>query len=260
MTIEHTSTRYESERAFHDTLVESGEGRSADRFYAINASSWGCFRSKLLAEVAAFAEDRAPDILEYGSGAGAYASIALAEAGYASVGIDISEASVQAARARAERDFPEVDTRYEVMNAEQLDFDDDSFDIVCGNGVIHHLDLDRAYGEVARVLRPGGTALFAEPLGHNALINLYRRLTPEQRTDDEHPLRRPDVQLADAYFGRVEAWYFHLFVLLAVPLARSPLFDPARRALDRIDSELFRLLPPARRQAWQVVLRLTLPR
>jgi hypothetical protein len=35
---------------------------------------------------------------------------------------------------------------------------------------------------------PAGWALFSEPLGHNPLVNWYRNRTPEQRTEDEHPL------------------------------------------------------------------------
>ena len=77
---------------------------------------------------------------------------------------------------------------FRVMDAEQLEFADDSFNLVCGSGVLHHLDLNRAYAEVARVLEPTGIGVFEEPLGHNPAINAYRRRTPEMRTVDEHPL------------------------------------------------------------------------
>jgi hypothetical protein len=48
-------------------------------------------------------------------------------------------------------------------------------------------DLSLACSEIARVLRPGGPAIFVEPLGHNPLINAYRKRTPALRTVDEHP-------------------------------------------------------------------------
>jgi len=252
--------RYESERAFHDTLAESGGRRNADRFYAVNEQSWECFRSLLLAEAAAVGATRPPDILEYGSGAGAFASTTLAEAGFASIGIDISSASLHAARERAEGLSGGVRPLYLTMNAERLEFGDGAFDVVCGNGIVHHLDLDRAFGEIARVLRPEGVVVLAEPLGHNPLINLYRRLTPSQRTADEHPLRMSDLALARRYFGRVDVWYFHLFELLAVPLRSTRVFGPARRALGALDAGLFRFVPPLRRQAWFVVLRLAEPK
>jgi hypothetical protein len=45
-----------------------------------------------------------------------------------------------------------------------------------------------------------------------------------------------------------------------VPLRSTRVFDPARRALGALDGGLFRLVPPLRRQAWYVVLRLADPR
>jgi SAM-dependent methyltransferase len=45
--------------------------------------------------------------------------------------------------------------------AEELPFADSSFDIVFGHAVLHHIpDLERAFGEFARVLRPGGVVAF----------------------------------------------------------------------------------------------------
>jgi ubiquinone/menaquinone biosynthesis C-methylase UbiE len=45
--------------------------------------------------------------------------------------------------------------------AEQLPFEDRSFDLVFGHAVLHHIpDLSRALGEFERVLHPGGTIAF----------------------------------------------------------------------------------------------------
>jgi SAM-dependent methyltransferase len=253
------ASRYDKERQFHDTLVEGEHGRAAGRFYAVNVSSWDFYWNLLLTEARNREGGEGVRILEYGCGAGAYSSIELAKVGLTAVGVDLSEASVAAARERAEREVPGRSPDYRVMNAEALDFADASFDLVCGNGVLHHLDLARAYGEIARVLRPGGAAIFTEPLGHNPLINLYRRLTPAQRTEDEHPLRTSDLKLAGSYFGGAEAWYFHLFVLAATPLRDTPLFEAARRSLDAVDRAVLRTVPSSRKLAWQVVLRLTRP-
>ena len=47
-------------------------------------------------------------------------------------------------------------------DAESLPFADASFDLVVGHAVLHHLpDLDRAFSEFRRVLRPGGRIVFA---------------------------------------------------------------------------------------------------
>jgi ubiquinone/menaquinone biosynthesis C-methylase UbiE len=46
-------------------------------------------------------------------------------------------------------------------HAERLPFDDESFDLVLGHAILHHIpDLDRAFGEFRRVLRPGGAIVF----------------------------------------------------------------------------------------------------
>jgi SAM-dependent methyltransferase len=260
MSVAAERDRLEAEAAFHDELVESG-GRPADRFYAINResprSAWNFYCELLLHEAGALSRNRrSPRILEYGSGIGSYSALMLAEHGFGSVGVDISPASVAAAQAHADAAFPGLGLDYRVMNCEALDLDDASFDLVCGNGILHHLVLERAYGEIARVTAPGGCAVFSEPLGHNPLINLYRRRTPDQRTADEHPLRVDDLRLAGRYFADVRVNYFHLFDLLALPFVGKRAGRPLLRALARVDGAAFRLAPPLRRQAWYSVLRL----
>jgi len=45
--------------------------------------------------------------------------------------------------------------------AEQLPFEDETFDLVLGHAILHHIpDLDRAFCEFKRVLRPGGAIVF----------------------------------------------------------------------------------------------------
>jgi len=145
------------------------------------------------------------------------------------------------------------------MNAEALELPDESFDLVCGQGILHHLDLQRSLTEVSRVLAPGGRALFLEPMGHNPLINLYRARTPEQRSADEHPLLAEDLDLARRHFARVDATFFHLLSLLALPFRSSSGFDDLLRKLDAGDRALFRRVPAVQRFAWMVVLELRQP-
>ena len=73
---------------------------------------------------------------------------------------DISPGMLAALRANAERLALDVETV--ATGAEALPFDDGSFDLVLGHAVLHHLpDLARAFAEFRRVLRPGGSLLFA---------------------------------------------------------------------------------------------------
>jgi ubiquinone/menaquinone biosynthesis C-methylase UbiE len=102
-----------------------------------------------------FARFAGKQVLEIGCGAGP-ASCLFAESGAHVTGIDLTEAGVEMAR----RHTAGLDVKVERMDAEQMSFADASFDHVFSWGVLHHTsDSERAFAEVARVLRPGGTAL-----------------------------------------------------------------------------------------------------
>ncbi|MEA2304868.1 MAG: hypothetical protein QOH43_2148 [Solirubrobacteraceae bacterium] len=99
--------------------------------------------------------------LEIGSGTG-YFTLNLLQAGVIGEATctDISPGMLTSLRANAERLGLDVAT--EACDAEALPFADDSFDLVLGHAVLHHLpDLDMAFSEFHRVLAPGGTVLFA---------------------------------------------------------------------------------------------------
>jgi ubiquinone/menaquinone biosynthesis C-methylase UbiE len=99
--------------------------------------------------------------LEIGSGTG-YFTLNLMRTGVIERATcsDISPGMLAALSANAERLGLEVNTV--PADAEALPFADESFDLVLGHAVLHHIpDLPRAWREFARVLRPGGTVLFA---------------------------------------------------------------------------------------------------
>lgn len=173
--------RLAREREFHDVRFE-GEARSADRFYAINQASERFFEEQI--------EGVTPGsrVLDYGCGNGIYVALHAAQHGCEVIAIDISPVAIEQARARAAAAGLADRIEFHVMDAEHLEFADDSFDMICGLGVIHHLELDPALSECARTVRPDGTVVFVEPMGHNPAVNLYRNRTPEQRSVDEHPL------------------------------------------------------------------------
>jgi SAM-dependent methyltransferase len=141
------------------------------------------------------------------------------------------------------------------MNAEQLNFPDSSFDLICGSGILHHLDLGKASSEIRRVLRPGGQVVLLEPLGHNPLINWYRRRTPDLRTVDEHPLRLKELETFTSGFAWVDLRFFHITSIGAALLVDRPGFSAALKVADALDDLLF-AIPPLKRLAWIVVLTL----
>jgi SAM-dependent methyltransferase len=245
------STRLEREREFHDRTFAADGRSSVARFYAIERHQQDLYR-RLLRRYGA-----GGTALEFGCGPVAEAYF-LARNGCSVTGIDLSAIAIEQASERAEREGVDARCEFRVIDAERTDFGDSSFDLICGSGILHHLDLRAAYSEIARTLKPTGRAVFVEPLGHNPAINLYRRRTPELRTDDEHPLLMSDLELARAYFGTVAVQHFHLLTLLAVPFRSRRGFDALLRALHAADRALFRL-PIARKHAWTVVMTLSGP-
>jgi ubiquinone/menaquinone biosynthesis C-methylase UbiE len=104
-----------------------------------------------------------PRALEIGCGTG-YFSLNLMQAGVIDhlTCTDISYGMVEALNANAERLGLADRVRATRADAESLPFPDASFDLVLGHAVLHHLpDLDRAFSEFRRVLRPGGRIVFA---------------------------------------------------------------------------------------------------
>jgi len=105
-------------------------------------------------EFAAFERYRGQRVLEVGVGLGADHE-QFAAAGAELSGIDLTPRAIDHTRRRLARRG--LSSRLAVGDAEQLQFDDDSFDLVYSWGVIHHApDTWRAAEEILRVTRPGG--------------------------------------------------------------------------------------------------------
>ena len=177
------------------------------------------------------------------------------------IGIDISETSVNNCKKRAISEGCQKKVSFRVMDAEALEFNDNHFDIITEYGSLHHLNLQKAYSELARVLKPNGKILCNEALGHNPIIQLYRKITPHLRTkwEIEHIFRKRDLEMARQYFDKVEILgFFHLATIGATPFRNTPVFNFVLRLLEEVDGMLLKL-PLVKWQAWQVVFVLSQP-
>jgi ubiquinone/menaquinone biosynthesis C-methylase UbiE len=200
-------------------------------------------------------------VLDYCCGAGDYALL-MAEVGAKSWGIDISPVSVERAQSEARRRNLEARTIFATMDGEATAFTDNHFDLIVESGVLHHLDLERAYRELARILKPTGEIICIEALRHNVFIHLYRKLTPHLRTawETDHILGRTEIRMAEKYFNKVQvANFFHLATIGAVPFRNSRVFYPLLQVLEGVDSALLRC-PVIKWQAWMVVFILSQPK
>jgi ubiquinone/menaquinone biosynthesis C-methylase UbiE len=160
--IRDVNTRY------HDVAADSYDAKWGIDYGKIGQDQ---VRTKLVKALGADPERPFGDSLEIGAGTG-YFTLNLAQLGVIErpVATDISPGMLTALRGTAERLGLGVETVQ--SDAEELPFADASFDLVFGHAVLHHIpDLDRAFSELHRVLRPGGTLAFCgEPSRHGDRI------------------------------------------------------------------------------------------
>jgi SAM-dependent methyltransferase len=134
-------------------------------------------------------------LLDVGCGTG-HSRVIYAGAVGSYVGVDLSPASVAAARAA----FPQNDWR--VADACALPFADESFDVVAFSSVLHHIpDVPAALREARRVLRPGGRVFAFDPNLLHPAMALFRHpnspgYIPEGVSPSERPLMPPMLATA----------------------------------------------------------------
>ena len=245
----HDDGRIYREKEFHDSrFSECEDGRLAQsKFY----SAADIAKQNYLKIIRALACNKR--VLEYGCGG--ESSILGNSNDFISLdAIDISTSAIDLSK-RLFVNHPKIsNVKFTEMNAEDMTFEDSSFDLVVGSGIIHHLEIEKAYREINRVLAAGGKAVFFEPLGHNLFINIYRRFTPNARTDDEHPLLMSDFRLAKELFGSVKVDYYALSGLVSLPFNSSWAGLPMFTFIDRL---LFKFIPFLKRYAWICVITLS---
>jgi SAM-dependent methyltransferase len=193
-------------------------------------------------------------VLDYGCGRGGF-SKKLADLGAVVYGIDISPGILKGAHATAAESLS-GSVQYLACDAHNTPFRDNSFDYVLGNGALHHLDLKKAYSEIARILKPGGKARFMEPMYHHPLLWSLRKLTPRAHTADEKALSIADLERAKQWFRVVHHREHFLFSVCAAPahlLGRDFALLVVER-LDQVDELLMKAAPRLRKFAWYTVL------
>jgi SAM-dependent methyltransferase len=142
-------------------------------------------------------------------------------------------------------------------DAHAMPFADGFFDVVFGKAIVHHLDIPRFMRELQRVCKPGAECLFCEPLAANPIIRLVRWLTPALRDEGEHPLTSADVNRVRSCCSSLHLDHRNLLSLLCIPLFWVGFHRAGQatfRFLERVDQVLFRLLPPLRPMAWNVIM------
>jgi ubiquinone/menaquinone biosynthesis C-methylase UbiE len=256
----------ERERLFHDAwaaAIDVDGIRVADYFEACTAPEnrfilrhMGDIRGKLL--------------LDLGCGAGEN-SVYFAKNGARCVASDYSPGMVEVALQLAERYGVQIEGH--TANAMALDFPDNTFDFVYASNLLHHIPNPLiALKEMHRVLKPGGKACFWDPLKHNPVINVYRRMATEVRTEDEMPLDISIVNYIESLFSETvydtfwiaTLWIFLHFYLIekADPnkerywkkiIFEQEKLAPTYQRLEKLDRFL-KKIPLMKRFAWNIAV------
>jgi 2-polyprenyl-3-methyl-5-hydroxy-6-metoxy-1,4-benzoquinol methylase len=252
-----------AEREFHDQMyaqspVEHLPATAAEflefyrrvhltPFYAGGWSYWGDTRTetfRLLGDVSG------KRMLDFGCGVG-HTGVYLALLGAEVWGFDLAPVGVQRAQQIAERYGVSARARFECMDAAALTYPADTFDIVLGVGVLHHvIKYPQVAENTARALKPGGCAYFVETLWDNPLINLARRFSSLEKAAGDAPLTDRAIQRFAQPFQSAVMHKRHLLYMLK-RMAKMPVFDreaplkprPIWKAVHKLDETLLKFSP-----------------
>lgn len=178
-------------------------------------------------------------ILDFACGNGEN-GIYAAKCGADCTGIDISPEGVVNSNDNAEKFGVADHCKFVEMDGENMTFEDNTFDLGVEYGALHHVDLDAALSELARVLKPEGEMICIEAMRHNPLIHWYRNRTPHLRTEweVEHILGVESLDTMKKYFNNVNVKFFHLTSIALVPIRKTFLFPILLPVFNTIDKLL----------------------
>ncbi len=216
-------------------------------------------------------------LLDIGSGLGE-ASVYFAIKGAKVTSTDISGKMLELTSLLAKHYH--VDIRTHKSSAEDLLLGDEKdFDIVYAGNLLHHVDIESTLRKITPILKPDGIFVSWDPIAYNPIINIYRAIAKQVRTEDEHPLRVKDIKKFNLFFEKVEFRYFWfstllIFIIMALFQLRNPnkirywkkvveegdkwaiIYKP----LERLDRLLLKIFPPLKYLCWNVVVKASRPK
>ena len=241
------SERQRIEKQYHDDKYrEYAEAATAERVSTPHRRLW---------ELAG--EPHNLTILDFGCGDG-WLSVHLAKLGNTVYGFDISEVLVERAKQFAKTSNVSEKTCFTEMAAENLDFPNESFDMIIGSSILHHTDLEVTLGRIKQVLKADGMAIFLEPLNQNVALRIWRLLTPWRRSKTERALTEEDLASIRTFFPSSRFTYYCLASMFTEGLL---LLRPKSRIggfmndwFERLDERLLRALPELSRFSAVVIM------
>lgn len=208
--MDNSHKRVQNEIEFHDNWAKSIDVENLNVEIYFEGST--CPENRFIMKQLGNLEGK--KILDLGCGAGEN-SVYFSLKGAHCVASDISSGMVDKALELADKYG--VSVKGKVINAMDIDYPDNSFDVVYAANILHHVQPKLALAEMRRIVKPGGQVCFWDPLKHNPIINVYRKMATNVRTDDEMPLDIELVRWLKRNFSHVEYdtfWLISLWIFL----------------------------------------------
>jgi SAM-dependent methyltransferase len=243
---------YKVEKTKWDAIADGPRGRINTFAPQETFETYARGRQQLRGIVQFLGDLRGKHVLEYGCGLG-HVSTLLVRSGAKVTSFDLSRRSVDVATRRIERNNPGAGAQLAVAAGETIPFADETFDIVFGKAILHHLDVAIGAPDLYRVLKPGGKAVFSEPMGMNPVLNFvrdyvwYPKKTPRGA---DVPLSYADIE---AWGGRFREFHYQEVELLSM-VERGFGFNRKFPKLRRADDFLLENVPALRRYCRYVVM------
>ncbi len=260
---EQLSERQHREQEFYDTYRPKNVVKRVTFDYVFDQvsrpwNSYWCTYNEVFSRF----RDPSQRLLDFGCGPGV-GSIRYARRGYVVHGFDISEANIANCRMLAQTYGVADRTSFSSHVAEILPYDDEYFDVVVGMDILHHIDIPVAIGEVRRVLKPGGVAVFRECIEApvwDAVRNwrLVTRFYPKEAsfdthiTADERKINEHDLATITGMFEEYQVRRFGI-----VSRLHRLVHDPRQKVLgglQRFDYYLTKVVPPIRKFGGELLL------
>jgi 2-polyprenyl-3-methyl-5-hydroxy-6-metoxy-1,4-benzoquinol methylase len=257
--------RYQSEIAYFDAEAEEASRSLApldpvvvERYRDHSRRRFNKeFRLSLLAPLAG------KRVLEVGCGDGEQA-VLLATLGADVTGVDISPKSVSLATERAKLAGVAHRARFVCGPLTSADLQDDEFDAVWGDGILHHVipELEPVMERIVAWSRPGARVVLTEPVNLSPTLRMIRTLVPVpiEGTPDERPLEPAELDIVRRHLPGMKMRPYLLMARVVKFVLENGSFEhsaPWRRTVaDALVTADYGLLsiPAMQRFAGQVVI------
>ena len=157
------------------------------------------------------------------------------------IATDIAENSIEIAKLRAKA-LNINSIQFLKGDAEDIQFPDNSFDVVTCVGSISYVELEKFTAEVLRILKPGGRFIALDSFNHNPIYRFNRYLHYLKGNRSISTLNRMPTEKTLAYlaekFQSLEKHYFGIFIFIAPFLSRFLGGTKAKKVIDYLDKKI----------------------